>query len=60
MRVKVGDQWFEVAKGQPLLVELTPADKQNISNMHPDASCYAIFDDADETSAEEKLAWMKA
>lgn len=59
MRVKVGDRWFDCEPGQPVMVELTDGDKANIVNMHPDAHKYAVFDDADETSIPEKLAWME-
>lgn len=58
MRVKVGDKWFAAEPGRPIMVELKNGDKENIVNMHPDAACYALFDDADKTTAEEKLAWM--
>lgn len=59
MRVKVGNQWFEAAEGQPVMVELTEADKANISNMAPAATKYACFSDADTTTADEKTTWMK-
>jgi len=58
MRVKHGDQWIECELGKPLMVELTEADKRNISNMHPDATKYATFDDAETTTTDEKHAWM--
>lgn len=57
MRVKVGDQWHEC---QPIMVELADQDKVNIQKMHPDATKYALFDDDDEMSRDEKLAWMEA
>lgn len=58
MRVKVGDQWFQCEPGQPVMIELAEGDKRNIANMHPDATRYAIFEDDDGWSNEEKLAWM--
>lgn len=58
MRVKVGDQWFEPAEGQPVMVELTKQDKMNIANMVPEATRYALFDDADDRTVKDKLAWM--
>lgn len=58
MRVKVGSQWFDVAPGQPIMVELKPGDKENIAKMPPEATRYAPFDDADRMSRMEMLAWM--
>lgn len=58
MRIKTGSQWFECRPDQPIMVELTDGDKRNIANMHPDATRYAIFDDNDDWSKEQKLAWM--
>lgn len=52
-RVKIQDIWYDQL---PMMVELTQADKDNITNMHPDATKYAIFDD--NSSKEDKLAWM--
>lgn len=58
MRVKHGDQWFECEPGKPLMVELTEGDKANITNMHPDATKYAVFDNSDTMTVDEKRAWM--
>lgn len=58
MRVKVGDQWFKCEPGQPVMIEVTESDKQNIANMHPEATRYAVFDDGDGWSNERKLTWM--
>lgn len=58
MRIKVGDQWFQCEPGQPIMVELTDGDRRNIANMHPDATRYAIFEDDDGWSNEQKFAWM--
>lgn len=60
MRVKVGNDWFQCEPNRPLMVELSDSDKANIAAMHDDATLYAVFDDSDQTSAEEKLRWMKA
>lgn len=57
MRVKVGSEWFEAKDGQPIMVELSEADKTNIANMAPEATKYAVFDD--NQTSDEKLAWMK-
>lgn len=58
MRVKVGDTWYECLPGQPIMVELLPGDRENIKNMSPEAKRYALFDDTDKSSLEEKFAWM--
>lgn len=58
MKIKVGDQWFECAPGQPIMVVLAEQDKKNIANMHPDATRYAIFEDDDGMTVEDKHAWM--
>lgn len=60
MRIKIGSDWFECKRGQPIMVELDVNDKFNISNMHPDATKYALFDDADQMSVPEKREWMEA
>lgn len=60
MRVKVGNQWFCVKRGQPIAVELTEADRKNIANMAPDATRYAVIDDDDarERGPDEIRAWL--
>ncbi len=60
MRVKIGNQWFECSPSQPIMIELTEADKRNISNMAPDATKYAQFDDGAPMSKDEMLSWMDA
>ncbi|WP_202306484.1 hypothetical protein [Mesorhizobium sp. L-8-10] len=40
------------------MVELTDGDKRNIANMHPEATRYAVFEDDDGWSNEQKFAWM--
>lgn len=58
MRIKVGDTWYEPEKGQPIMVELMPKDRENIKNMAPGFTCYAVFTDDDELTNEQKLEWM--
>lgn len=58
MRVKVGDQWFEVRVDQPIMFELTDADRENIAAMPPEATRYAIFHDDDPRSRDEQFEWM--
>lgn len=60
MRIKIGDEWHAIAPGKPIMAELSDDDKRNIVNMLPECTKYAVFDDADETTSDEKLAWMKA
>lgn len=60
MRVKHGDQWFECEPGKPLMIELTAGDRRNIARMLPDATKYALFDDAEPMNNGDKLAWMDA
>lgn len=59
MRIKVGDDWHHVEPGKAIMVELTDADRRNIANMAENATKYAVFDDADPRSTNQKLAWME-
>lgn len=59
MRVKIGETWFSCELGRSIMIELEERDKQNITAMHPDAHYYALFDDAETSTKEGKLAWMK-
>jgi len=40
MRVKVGDQWFTAEPGRPIAIELTSADRKNITNVAEWATLY--------------------
>jgi hypothetical protein len=55
MRVKVGDTWHDGEK-EPVMVELTAKDKENIANMAPDATKYCSY--PDRLKPEEVEAWM--
>ena len=44
MRVKVGDKWYD-GKEEPVMVELTDSDKENIANMAEDATKYCNYPD---------------
>ena len=59
MKIRVGNVFYGVQPHAPVMVELTPQDKENIANMLPDATKYAIFPD-DWGTPEEMLAWMTA
>ncbi|BCH33224.1 hypothetical protein MesoLjLc_51540 [Mesorhizobium sp. L-8-10] len=59
MRVKIGQKWFAVEPGQPIMIEFSDGDKRNIAQMLPEATRYACFADDDPlVSNEEKLKWM--
>lgn len=60
MRVKVGSTWYEASPGQPIAVELTGRDRDNIAAMAPDATRYAVFDKADseQLSPPQMRAWL--
>lgn len=58
MRVKIGNEWHAVEHGKPILVELSAKDKDNISNMHPDATMYAVAEDNEFASADDFRAWI--
>ncbi len=64
MRVKVGDCWFTPAKGVPVMIELTDADKRSIARMAPEVTRYAVVVDGDplydrNTDDRSKVtAWM--
>lgn len=59
MRVKVGDNWFDVTAEQPIMVELTEADRRNIGAMAPEATKYAAFASDDGRAVSTMLAWME-
>jgi hypothetical protein len=50
MRVNINGVWYD-AEQVPIQIELTDADKSNISNMHPQAKNYFVFPD--------KMDWEK-
>jgi hypothetical protein len=58
MRVKIGSKWFDCMNGQPIMIELSEKDRANIAAMHPDATRYALFDDNELMSVEQRFDWM--
>ena len=58
MRVKVGSTWYECKLGQPVMVELSPGERQQIADMAPDCTRYAQFDDDEPLTRDEMFAWM--
>lgn len=58
MKVKIGAVRYGKLPHTPVMVELTQQDKENIANMPPEATKYAVFPENWGTD-EEKLAWMR-
>ena len=56
MRIKIGDTWHDPNQ-EPVMVELTKADQENIANMHPDAKMYCAY--PDDMTPEQVEEWMK-
>ena len=56
MKVKIGDQIYD-SKNEPILLILDKQDKENISNMLPEATKYCSF--PDEKNIEEIKNFMK-
>ena len=59
MRVKVGDTWYS-PNDIPIMLELSDQDKENISNMLPEAGCYSAYPDGIFSIEAEVLVWMEA
>ena len=59
MKIKVADSIFTAKPDQPIMVILEELDKQNIANMHPDATKYACFHKDEIMDVEEKKKWMR-
>lgn len=57
MRVKIGDTWYN-SDNQPICLELEGADKENIANMFPDATKYAVAPDGYFKSNKIFMDWM--
>ena len=57
MKVKVGDQMFD-SNVEPVMVILSESDKENIENMAPEATRYAVFPD-EWGDADRMRDWMK-
>ena len=63
MKVKVGHIWFEPEVGQPLMVQLTDADKRNLIKMfneHPHSDGYAVFHKNEQLTREQMMDWVGA
>lgn len=56
MRVKALGVWIEAEAGEPIMVELTAADRANIADMAPEATRYALFADDENMTREQRHA----
>jgi len=56
MRIKINDTWYDPNK-DVIMVELTPEDKSNITNMAPEATKYCAYPAGTDYHAIEE--WMK-
>ena len=50
MKVKIGDQVYD-SNEQPILLILSDQDKENITNMHPDAHKFCSFPEGSDEDA---------
>ena len=57
MKVKVGNKIYDGVE-ERIMVILTDKDKENITNMHPEATRYASFDSNIYTK-EDTEEWMR-
>lgn len=58
MRVKVGNTWYDCQPGQPIMVELTDAEKRDLKNLPTDATRYALFARQDTFNKGTMKDWM--
>ena len=60
MRIKVGDTWYVAEPGQPIMVQLSEQDRDNIERMPYGTDRYACFhdDDAATTTINDRQEWM--
>ena len=56
MKIKIGNRVY-TSKDQPIMIILTEADKQNISNMLPECTKYCEYS-KDNFTEKEIDAWM--
>jgi hypothetical protein len=60
MKVKVGNKIYDGEK-EPIMVILADGDKENISNMHPDATKYCVYPATEHWTKDDYKAikeWM--
>lgn len=62
MKVKVGNKVYD-SNNEPIMIILNNGEKQQIANMHPDATKYCQYPDDEEWMANdyEKIKnWMRS
>ena len=60
MKVKVGNKIYD-GKNKPVMVILSKGEKEQIANMHPEATKYCVYPQTDEFTKDDyrKIkAWM--
>lgn len=55
MRVKIRGRWYD-SKREIVIVELSSKDRQNIAEMHPEATRYGSAPDAQTEALERAIA----
>jgi len=61
MKVKVGDKVYDGEK-EPVMIILSEGNKQQIADMHPDATKYCVYPDTEEWTEDDYAkikTWMK-
>ena len=61
MKVKVGDKIYDGEK-EPVMVILSKGEKQNIADMHPDATKYCVYPSEEkwiDNDYEKIKMWMR-
>jgi hypothetical protein len=57
MRVKVGNTWYEATPTDPIQVEFTQQDLQNIKDMPTIYTRYAYFHPDTKLTIEQRTSW---
>lgn len=58
MKVKIGDRIYD-SNDEPIMLILSDIDKENIKNMHSDATKYCTYPDDEEYSVNKIKRFMK-
>lgn len=58
MKVKVGDKIYD-GKNEPIMIILNKGEKQQIANMHPDATRYCQCPTTEEWTDKKIEKWME-
>lgn len=61
MKVKIGDTWYG-SNEQPICIQVSEIEQKQIGALDRSVAKngkYAVFPDAELTTAEEKLNWMR-